>query len=73
MVRPYGGNPRRLRVPDAGELLGIVILAIMGAWGVWFAWQSAMGLWWPLNLAYAAAGVAVALICLAVAAALLNR
>jgi hypothetical protein len=71
MVRPYGGSNRRL--PDLGELLGIVMLAVMGAWGVWFGWQSMVGLWWPLNVAYAAAGGAVALIAAGVAWALLNR
>jgi hypothetical protein len=32
-----------------------------------------VGLWWPLNVAYAAAGAAVALIAAGVAWALLNR
>ena len=73
MVQPYGGNRSRLRLPDAGELLGIVILAVMGAWGVWFAWQSAISLWFPLNVGYAAAGAIVALICAAVGRAMLNR
>jgi hypothetical protein len=54
-------------------LLGIVMLALIGVWGVWFGWQSMLGLWWPLNAAYAAAGVAVALISGGVAWALLNR
>ena len=71
MVRPYGGSSRRL--PDLGELLGIAMLAVIGAWGVWFGWQSMVGLWWPLNVAYAAAGGAVALIAAGVAWALLNR
>jgi hypothetical protein len=71
MVRPYGGSNRRL--PDLGELLGIVMLTIIGVWGVWFGWQSIVGLWWPLNVAYAAAGGAVALISGGVAWALLNR
>jgi hypothetical protein len=49
------------------------MLVIIGAWGVWFAWQSAVSLWWPLNLAYAAAGAIVALISVGVALALLHR
>jgi hypothetical protein len=60
-------------LPDAGEWLGIIMLAIIGAWGLWFGWQSLIGLWWPLNLAYAVAGALVALISAGVAVALLNR
>ena len=71
MARGYGGRNRRL--PDAGELVGLIVLAIMALWGGWFAWQSWLGLWWPLNILYAAAGVLVAVICVAVARALLNR
>ena len=72
-MRPYGGNPNRLRLPDLGELIGIVMLVIIGAWGVWFGWQSANSLWWPLNLAYTLAGAAVALISVGVTVAMLNR
>jgi hypothetical protein len=71
MVRSYGGSNRRL--PDLGELVAIVLLGIMVAWGLWFGWQSMIGLWWPLNVAYAAAGVGVALISGGVAWVLLNR
>jgi hypothetical protein len=60
-------------MPDLGELIGVVILAIMGAWGLWFGWQSIVGLWWPLNLAYGMAGLAVAGIAAAVARAVLRR
>lgn len=72
-MKPYGGNPNRLRLPDMGELLGIALLLIIGGWGVWFGWQAAISLWWPLNLAYAVAGAAVAIISVAVSIALLNR
>ena len=72
-MRSYGGNPNRLRLPDLGEWLGIIMLLIIGAWGVWFGWQSAISLWWPLNVAYTLAGAAVALISLAVAVAMLKR
>jgi hypothetical protein len=71
VARGYGGRNRRL--PDLGELIGIVLLGIMAAWGLWFGWQSMVGLWWPLNVAYTAAGVMVALISGGVAWALLNR
>lgn len=72
-MKSYGGNPNRLRLPDIGELLGIGLLLIIGAWGVWFGWQAAIGLWWPLNVAYAVAGGVVALISIAISLALLNR
>jgi hypothetical protein len=72
-VRPYGGNPNRLRLPDIGELIGIGMLVVIGAWGVWFGWQSAISLWFPLNVAYALAGAIVALISIGVSLALLNR
>jgi hypothetical protein len=42
-------------------------------WGLWFGWQSIVGLWWPINVAYAAAGVGVALVSTAVGWALLRR
>jgi hypothetical protein len=70
VARGYGG---RGRLPDAGELIGIVLLGIIGLWGVWFGVQSLIALWWPLNLAYALAGALVALISSAVAWALLHR
>jgi hypothetical protein len=69
-VRGYGG---RNRMPDGGELIGIVLLAIMALWGLWFGLQSLLTLWWPINVMYAVAGAVVALISAAVARALLNR
>jgi hypothetical protein len=66
----YGG---RNRLPDVGEIVGIVLLAIMALWGLWFGLQSFLALWWPINVLYALAGATVALICAAVARALLNR
>ncbi len=70
-MRSYGGGRRRW--PDAGETTGIVLLAVMGLWGVWFGVQSFITLWWPLNLAYLAAGGLVAGVSAAVAWAMLNR
>jgi hypothetical protein len=67
----YGGGGRRW--PDVGELLGLLLLAIIALWGVWFGWQSVLGLWWPLNAAYAVAGLLVAAISVGVGWALLNR
>ncbi len=66
----YGG---RRRLPDAGEAIGLVLLAVIGLWGVWFGVQSLITLWWPINLAYFAAGAFVAAISAAVGRALLNR
>ncbi len=72
VARGYGGRNRRL--PDAGEWVGLVLLAVIGAWGVWFAWQSLLELWWPMNVAYSVAGLLVAAISTGVAWALLvNR
>jgi hypothetical protein len=68
--RGYGG---RNRLPDAGEMAGIVVLGVFALWGVWFGVQSFLTLWWPINVGYALAGGAVAVICVAVARALLNR
>ena len=70
LMRGYGG---RKRLPDAGELLGIVILAVIGLWGMWFGAQAFLTLFWPLNVVYALAGAVVACISAAVARALLNR
>ena len=67
------GYARRGRWPDIGELASIVMLAVIGVWGVWFGIQSLMTLWWPLNVAYCLAGVVVALVSAAVARALLTR
>jgi hypothetical protein len=69
-MRGYGG---RRRLPDVGEIVGMVLLAVMGLWGVWFAVQSLITLWWPINVAYFAAGALVAGISAAVARAMLNR
>jgi hypothetical protein len=63
----------RRRLPDAGEAIGIVLLAVIGLWGVWFGVQSLMTLWWPINAAYLVAGALVAGISAAVARAMLNR
>ena len=68
--RGYGG---RNRWPDVGELAGIVLLALIAAWGVWFGVQALLALWWPINIMYALAGFGVALISAAVARALLSR
>jgi hypothetical protein len=69
-MRGYGG---RKRLPDAGELIGIILLAVMALWGLWFGLQSFLTLWWPINVLYAFAGAGVAVISAAVARALLNR
>jgi hypothetical protein len=66
----YGG---RRGLPDAGELIGIVVLAVIGVWGAWFGVQAVITLWWPINAVYALAGAVVAFISAAVARALLNR
>ena len=71
MARPY--NARRRRLPDAGELIGLIVLAVIGLWGLWFGVQSLSTLWWPLNLAYSAAGAVVACISFGVGWALLDR
>jgi hypothetical protein len=53
-------------------MIGLVMLAIIGLWGVWFGVQSLVALWWPLNVVYGLAGAIVAIISSAVAWALLN-
>lgn len=70
MANRYGGGRG---IPDAGELVGILLLAVIGLWGAWFGVQSLVTLWWPINVAYFAAGETVALVSAAVARALLNR
>jgi hypothetical protein len=70
-MRGYRG--RRTSWPDAGELIGTVLLAIIGLWGAWFGLQALLTLWWPINAMYALAGAVVAFISAAVARALLNR
>jgi hypothetical protein len=69
-MRGYGG---RNRLPDAGELIGIVLLGIIGLWGLWFGLQALLTLWWPINAFYAVAGAVVAFISAVVGRALLNR
>jgi hypothetical protein len=61
-----------VRLPDAGELVGFVLLAIIGIWGLWFGVQSLLALWWPLNVGYGLAGVLVAGVSCAVAWAILT-
>jgi len=69
-MRGYAG---RGRWPDVGEVASIIVLAVMGIWGVWFGVQSLMTLWWPLNVGYLAAGLVVALVSAAVGRAILTR
>ena len=69
-MRGYAG---RGRWPDFGELASLLVLAIISIWGVWFAVQSLLTLWWPLNVAYLVAGLAVAAVSAAVARAVLSR
>jgi hypothetical protein len=70
VARGYRG---RRQLPDAGEAISITLLAVIGLWGVWFGVQSLVTLWWPINVAYFAAGAVVALVSAGVARALLNR
>jgi hypothetical protein len=58
---------------DIGEVTSLVLLGVIGLWGLWFGVQSLLTLWWPLNLAYLLAGALVALVSAAVARALLTR
>ena len=58
---------------DAGELVSLILLAIIALWGLWFGVQSMLTLWWPINAAYLLAGLFVAGISAAVARALLIR
>ena len=66
----YGGGRN---LPDPGEAIGVALLAVIGIWGAWFGVQSWITLWWPINLAYFAAGSIVALVSAGVARALLNH
>jgi hypothetical protein len=68
-----GRYARRGGSPDFGELLSLVVLAVIGAWGVWFGVQSVTSLWWPLNVLYLLAGALVAAVSAAVGWALLSR
>jgi len=68
-----GGYGGRRRWPDAGELIGIALLGVIGLWGAWFGVQSLITLWWPINLGYFLAGGIVAAVSAGVARALLNR
>ena len=61
------------RWPAGGEVIGIALLAVIGLWGLWFALQSLLTLWWPINAAYVIAGALVAGVSAAVAKAILNR
>lgn len=69
-MRGYGG---RKRLPDVGELIGIVMLAVIGLWGAWFGVQAFLTLFWPINVIYALAGAVVACISAVVARAILTR
>jgi hypothetical protein len=61
-----------VRLPDAGELVSIVLLGIIAIWGVWFGLQSLLALWWPLNVGYGLAGALVASLSCALAWAILT-
>jgi hypothetical protein len=61
-----------LRLPDAGELVGIILLGIIGIWGICFGLQSLLALWWPLNVGYGLAGALVASVSCAVAWAIIT-
>jgi fatty acid desaturase len=67
------GYARRGRWPDAGELVSIILLALIAIWGLWFGVQSMLTLWWPLNVAYMVAGLVVAGVSAAVARAIVRR
>ncbi len=67
------GHARGRRWPDLGEFISVVLLAIIGLWGLWFGLQSLTSLWWPINGAYLAAGLTVAAVSAAVARAILTR
>ena len=56
-----------------GELLSLLVLVVIGIWGVWFGVQSVISLWWPINVLYLLAGLAVASVSFAVGRAILNR
>jgi len=65
--------PRRGGLPDAGEILSLVFLAVIAAWGVWFGVQSMLTLWWPINALYLVAGLAVFAVAASVARAIMLR
>jgi hypothetical protein len=69
MYRPR----RRGSALDIGEIVSLVLLAVIALWGIWFGIQSMITLWFPLNLAYLLAGAVVALVSVSVARALLKR
>jgi hypothetical protein len=59
--------------PDRGEVVSLLVLAMIGIWGAWFGVQSLFALWWPLNVIYLLAGVGVAAIAAAVGRAIMSR
>jgi hypothetical protein len=67
------GYVRRGRWPDLGEAGSILVLAVIGIWGVWFGVQSVLTLWWPLNVVYLLAGLIVAGVSAAVGRAVVSR
>jgi hypothetical protein len=67
------GYVRRGSRLDPGEVISLVVLAVIGVWGVWFGVQSVLSLWWPLNALYLLAGLIVAGISTAVGRAILAR
>jgi uncharacterized membrane protein len=64
---------RRGAAVDLGEVTSLVLLAVIAIWGIWFGVQSVLTLWWPINVAYLLAGILVAIVCAAIARALLTR
>jgi hypothetical protein len=56
-----------------GEAGSILVLAVIGVWGIWFGVQSVLTLWWPLNVVYLAAGLIVAAVSAAFGRAIVSR
>jgi hypothetical protein len=67
------GAVRISALPDKGELVSLLVLAVIGIWGVWFGVQSLLALWFPLNVIYLLAGLGAALIAAAVGRAIMSR
>ena len=63
----------RGRWPETSELIAIILLGVIALWGVWFAVQSLLTLWWPINVGYLLAGLVVALVAVGIARALIIR